>query len=267
MKTTTLITASLICFAATAFAQQHSDIELRVADNQLVTYTNTSVEPVHVFAADTGEFGLPGWTDDPGVASSELAPGSLVGFNVLGGVRFWDGAAWVAPPADEGIEFASLGTPFGFIDGATTLFEGPWIAQAGPGGGVHEHISFWIQHPDFDDSSFPPVNPFTEGAYAFVIEMTSSAHAPAAPAVVIFNAGASDPEFDAALAAADDLLSSAPECPADLTGDGLVDAGDLNIVLSNWGPNPAIPGADLTNDNQVDGSDLNILLSAWGSCE
>lgn len=57
-----------------------------------------------------------------------------------------------------------------------------------------------------------------------------------------------------------------PACIADLTGDGFVDAGDLNIVLSNWGCEGAgcDPGVDLTGDGVVDSADLNLVLSDWG---
>ncbi|TVQ33718.1 MAG: hypothetical protein EA376_01700 [Phycisphaeraceae bacterium] len=53
-------------------------------------------------------------------------------------------------------------------------------------------------------------------------------------------------------------------CPADFTGDGLVGAGDLSILLGFWG----VPGApaDLTGDNTVGSADLAILLGTWGPC-
>jgi hypothetical protein len=57
----------------------------------------------------------------------------------------------------------------------------------------------------------------------------------------------------------------AERCPGDLNGDGIVDGGDLLILLSAWGPNPGHP-ADLNGDGTVDGGDLLILLSAWGEC-
>jgi hypothetical protein len=54
-----------------------------------------------------------------------------------------------------------------------------------------------------------------------------------------------------------------PECPADLDGNGLVDGGDLGLLLSGWGA----PGAaDIDGSGAVDGSDLGIMLSAWGPC-
>ena len=55
---------------------------------------------------------------------------------------------------------------------------------------------------------------------------------------------------------------SAPACPADINGDGVVDSGDLGTLLSAWGTTKA----DLDGDNATDSTDLGILLSGWGSC-
>jgi hypothetical protein len=52
-------------------------------------------------------------------------------------------------------------------------------------------------------------------------------------------------------------------CPADLTGDGLVDGADLGTLLSVWGTGAT---GDLTGDGLVDGADLGTLLSVWGPC-
>ena len=48
--------------------------------------------------------------------------------------------------------------------------------------------------------------------------------------------------------------------------DGIVDDGDLNIILSDWGSSvpPGNPRADLTGDLLIDDGDLNVLLSDWG---
>jgi hypothetical protein len=55
---------------------------------------------------------------------------------------------------------------------------------------------------------------------------------------------------------------SAPACPADLNGDGTVDAGDLAGLLSSWGG----PKNDLDGDGIVAASDLAAMLSSWGAC-
>jgi hypothetical protein len=54
-----------------------------------------------------------------------------------------------------------------------------------------------------------------------------------------------------------------PSCPADLTGDGVVDGADLGLVLSAWGESPL---GDLTGDGITDGADLGLMLTAFGPC-
>jgi len=52
-------------------------------------------------------------------------------------------------------------------------------------------------------------------------------------------------------------------CPADITGDGVVDVLDLLEVLSQWGGSGT---ADVTGDGVVDVLDLLEVLAAWGPC-
>lgn len=51
-------------------------------------------------------------------------------------------------------------------------------------------------------------------------------------------------------------------CPADITGDGIVDVDDLLIVLGAWGT----PEGDITGDQNTDVDDLLLILSSWGPC-
>lgn len=57
-------------------------------------------------------------------------------------------------------------------------------------------------------------------------------------------------------------------CPGDFNGDGLVDNGDLNLLLSNWGaavpPAPAGWGGYAPTGPTVDNDELNVLLANWG---
>jgi hypothetical protein len=54
-------------------------------------------------------------------------------------------------------------------------------------------------------------------------------------------------------------------CPADLTGDDVVNVFDLLDLLAAWGPCPGCP-ADLNGDDVVNVFDLLDLLAAWGPC-
>jgi hypothetical protein len=51
--------------------------------------------------------------------------------------------------------------------------------------------------------------------------------------------------------------------PADLNGDGVVNAADLAILLAAWGPATAGEAADINQDGEVNAADLAILLGAW----
>lgn len=53
-------------------------------------------------------------------------------------------------------------------------------------------------------------------------------------------------------------------CPADLNGDGIVDGGDLGLLIGDWGA--AGGPADLNGDGIVDGADLGLMIGAWGPC-
>lgn len=50
--------------------------------------------------------------------------------------------------------------------------------------------------------------------------------------------------------------------PADLNGDGFVNASDLSILLAQWG---TAGSADIDDDGIVGGSDLAVLLASWST--
>ncbi|RMH30072.1 MAG: VCBS repeat-containing protein [Planctomycetota bacterium] len=56
-----------------------------------------------------------------------------------------------------------------------------------------------------------------------------------------------------------------PPCPLDLTGDRIINALDITLVLNAWG----LPGGpmDLNGDGVVDGVDVTFMLSSWGPCD
>ena len=57
----------------------------------------------------------------------------------------------------------------------------------------------------------------------------------------------------------------APDCPADINDDGVVDVLDLLAVLGAWGDCPGC-AEDINGDDVVDVLDLLEVLSAWGPC-
>ena len=57
------------------------------------------------------------------------------------------------------------------------------------------------------------------------------------------------------------ILPEPPANPADLDGDGRVNASDLGILLGAWGPGS--PGGDVNGDGSTDSTDIGLLLGAW----
>ena len=56
-------------------------------------------------------------------------------------------------------------------------------------------------------------------------------------------------------------------CLGDITGNGVVDAADLGILLAVWNTDgKSNPEADINGDGTVNAADLGILLGAWGPC-
>ncbi|MFU8829054.1 MAG: S8 family serine peptidase [Phycisphaerales bacterium] len=58
-------------------------------------------------------------------------------------------------------------------------------------------------------------------------------------------------------------VGDSPNCPGDVTGDGNVDLGDLNLVLANFGQQTS--QGDTNGDGIVDLADLNTVLANFGS--
>jgi hypothetical protein len=56
---------------------------------------------------------------------------------------------------------------------------------------------------------------------------------------------------------------SGSNCPADLNGDGLVNAADLTTLLASWGGT----GGDINGDGTTNAADITSLLAAWGQCQ
>ena len=53
------------------------------------------------------------------------------------------------------------------------------------------------------------------------------------------------------------------DCFSDLNGDGMVDGGDIGLMVAAWDTD----AYDLNGDGTTDGGDLGLLLLDWGKCE
>ena len=57
------------------------------------------------------------------------------------------------------------------------------------------------------------------------------------------------------------IETDSPSNPADLNGDGFVNAADLGLMLGGWGIGSTI--GDLNGDGNTDSADVGLLLSNW----
>lgn len=263
-KFTHILLAGALPLAAARLAEaQHSDIAVLVESGALATadITAKGLVPARVFPASFGDTGVPRFTSNPGIdaAAGTLAPGSRLGFRILSPLARFTGDA-LEPVAVERIEcaFLTLVAIAGAEPGAG------FDLAVGSNGGFHRHLSFTLYGEGGE--------PAESGIYAFELELysTDGSTAPSAPFWLAFNDGRSETEHDAALAwiaanAVGDGGGGGTPCPADLDGNGTVEAADLAVLLGAWGAADA-PAADLTGDGSVDAADLAALLASWGDC-
>jgi len=73
-----------------------------------------------------------------------------------------------------------------------------------------------------------------------------------------------DEAYNVLLYIAPNVETGGPECIADFDNSGVVDSGDLAVLLAAWGTMDA--QANLDGSGVVDSGDLAVLLAAWGDC-
>ena len=64
----------------------------------------------------------------------------------------------------------------------------------------------------------------------------------------------------------DGIPDACQDCAADLDFNAQVNAADLVILLSHWGPVQGRVPADLNEDGFVTASDLSFMMVSWGAC-
>lgn len=70
------------------------------------------------------------------------------------------------------------------------------------------------------------------------------------------------------------LISLPPTCPADITGDGVIELADLGVLLQEYGcdnsgePDQLPCPGDIDSDGDTDIADLAVVLGQYGTeCE
>jgi hypothetical protein len=167
-----------------------------------------------------------------------------------GGVRQWgDNGAAVAPLA--------------------TTYSRTWATAATLNGGI---ACFYDDSPSATQDNIRCGILTAKGTVASTVDVAvnsgvkyrlAAAAAPADGSLLFWQGGASTGASDVygARMNADGTLGPAPSSnPADLNGDGMIDAADLSLLLSNWGGSGV---GDIDGDGSVGAADLSALLAAW----
>ena len=262
-----LISLAAVTLASAAIATDpHTDVLLRLPPGG-TRFTTGAYDfnggqvvatDARVFRGAFGEAGQPDFTDDPGFTapSGSLPTAMLVGFDIVDAVRIWDGADFdaLSPSTITCERFTSFVTS---PPGAGQTAPGFWLDTTGGSGGVHVHMSYYLD---------PPVNP---GVYLLTLAVRTN-HPTIEnpePIFIVFdasNAGGSA-EVDAAVAYVEALLAPEPTCPGDVNGDGFTNAADFTILAGNFGSSVANgTGGDLNDDGLVNASDFVILAGDFG---
>lgn len=165
---------------------------------------STGSEPVQrVFEGELGtvEFG-PFGTDDPGFFADTLTDGTSVGFNILSGLKVWNGAGFDGGTAETVRVANFFGTP-GEVSATTgTGFVPGFTLVTASGGGFDHHAAFLLE-----SSMGSPL----DGIYLLEIELTSPGLPASAPLWIVFNLGLDEEDHELAVEwVEENLVPSAP---------------------------------------------------------
>ena len=193
--------------------------------------------------------------------------------------QFWNGAAFEQAPVQMTVQWGPFATPSPINQGQTAD-----VIALGVNGSGEWHIHYTCALPNGADL----------GVYLLELELRNEqgSTSPSMPYWLVFDHGASTPDFDAALAFVRNEIAwctAVNDCPGDVTTtgtsngepDGIVDLADLLYFVNQWqaqvGQNPGAY-ADVTTtgsaegdpqfgqpDGEVNLSDLLYFVNQWNT--
>jgi len=149
----TAIRACSMLAAITPVASAHFDIYVgndgsRITTGGIDVDTSALTPGLRVFGADLGEFPIPpGFGDEPGFFSTTFLPGASVAFDIVDGLRAWNGSdfstlATQSLTVTKGLSSVSAPSTYpGFVSGFP-------FATADGAGALHDHLDFELTPSD-----------------------------------------------------------------------------------------------------------------------
>jgi PEP-CTERM motif len=149
-----------------------------------------------IYEADFGDFANGAWvTKNPGFQTqggATLQPLSLLSFEGLGSLSFWNGSAWGTAPGgvavsiedalQDGDNSLTKWTASGVTPGVTS-----YVDQIATNGTLHSHLALSVT---------PGA---AAGAYAIQLRLTSDAYTSSDPFYLVFNRGLSGEAFESSV--------------------------------------------------------------------
>ncbi|MFO0826665.1 MAG: hypothetical protein U0572_00820 [Phycisphaerales bacterium] len=240
-----------------------------------------SASAVTTLFADDFETAVPGW--QAGVAGDTATTGQWVRVDPIGtsaqpeddhtasGTQCYitgqgtPGGGLGEADIDNGV--TTLVSPTFSALGADTVFVSYWRWYSNDQGSTPNTDSMPVQISNNNGGSWVTLENVTENANAWVFKSFKVSDFVTPTATMKVRWQASDLGSGSLVeAGVDDFAVVGYNCtvanPADLNGDGNVDAADLAVLLGAWGTSG--PG-DLNGDGAVDAADLALLLGAWSA--
>lgn len=245
------MTLALAAFATAASAQPHQgDIILADIDGRIVTGLGEDgsdpIFPIRVFESEFEQ----NFTDEPGFDTDADAfpPFSTIGFNIRRALREWNGDFDAI--CDERIAIRS--GPFGpVLTPETDELVAGFGIEVNSGGEWHHHLGFSL------------LDPADDGIYLLELEMWSDQGdiGPSEPFWIVFGNSADPQELEDAVHWVEDNLIG--NCPADLTGDGSLDADDFFLYLDLFASGD--DHADIDGNGSIDADDFFAYLDLFAA--
>lgn len=212
--------------SGTAKADEHFDIAPYFQDGKLLTggldhSGNQAAPSISVYGYEFGEdLYDPFNPTNPGVNQAagvgNLPVGAPVRYNILSGLRYWDGegeVTWGAPVGDTHIDLC-MGTTSRTITGSSGAQTGSLVQSVAANGSLHRHFVTAL-FADDTSSNVPGELGFlapADGIYAFSMELTltqgGTTYA-SDPVWIVFNNGMSEEIHAAAMAAVPEPATAA----------------------------------------------------------
>lgn len=268
----------------------HIDIAPVVTDGRIATgFADWETDPQNPFVViGTEVWGAlyqedvfdPFFTDDPGISAlsgSGLPASSLLGFNILEDLLYWNGEGEISfgpVPNDEQLRIR-LGGQNRFAGTNTGFVDGFFFSVVGSGGQMHVHLSFFLHGADGNavPASIDGIEA-TPGIYLLTLELKNDDAdvASSDPIYIVFNNGVEECLHCTALTWVGARL--AEDRPvSDLDFDEDADLDDFAIWSSCFtGPattwtDECCQAADLNRDGTVDLIDFALFQQNHASVD